>query len=196
MNGSDTVGYLTPTTPPEIEDLALDEFLQSLVVGITGLAGSLVRPRWQPVQLPQPPQAATWAAIGVIDERDQGASVIHFDLGNGYDEETHHVLIEVMVSFYGPSSRGLANLFRDGLNIAQNREQLQLNDMGLVDVDRAVNAPEIVNEVWRQRVDVTFRLRMARISRYAVLNLLSAQGEIVPESGAAEPWDTANHAGP
>jgi len=52
------------TTSP-LMDAALDAVFQALVVGITGLPGTLVRPRWQPVPPTQPSVTTNWAAIGV-----------------------------------------------------------------------------------------------------------------------------------
>jgi len=43
----------------------LEDFMQSLVAGITNLPGNLVRPRWQPQPLPIPPHNVDWAAIGI-----------------------------------------------------------------------------------------------------------------------------------
>jgi hypothetical protein len=189
-NTSATGGYLLPTYIPDIEDLAFDEVLQSIVVGVTGMPGALVRPRWQPVPLPQPEADVDWVAVGITDETEEGSSIEHKPYGEGYDLETTHNLIEVTVSFYGPNSRRTANTFRDGIRVAQNREIMQQNDLGFVDVVRLVAVPELINEVWRQRSDVTFRLRRATVRTYAVENLVKGDGTITPESGEAETWET------
>jgi len=189
-NTSATGGYLLPTFIPDVEDLVFDEILQAIVVGITGMPGQLVRPRWQPVPLPQPEPDVDWIAVGITDENEEGSSIVHKGDGLGYDEETTHNLIEVTVSFYGPHSRKIANTFRDGIRIAQNRELMQQYDLGFVDVMRMVAAPELVNEVWRQRSDVTFRIRRATVRAYPVENLVKGQGVIGLDNRDIENWET------
>lgn len=49
-----TPGYLPPSTSPAY-DAALDQMFHDLVMGITGLTGDLVRPRWQ-AEPPQQPE--------------------------------------------------------------------------------------------------------------------------------------------
>jgi hypothetical protein len=189
-NTSATGGYLLPTFIPDVEDLAFDEILQAIVVGVTGMPGALVRPRWQPVPLPQPEADVDWVAVGITDETEEGSSIVHKGDGLGSDEETTHNLIEVTVSFYGPHARKIANTFRDGIRIAQNRELMQQYDLGFVDVMRLVAAPELVNEVWRQRVDVTFRIRRAMVRVYPVENLVKGQGVIGLDNRDIENWET------
>src|SRR5438477_12482433 len=135
-NDSSTGGYLVPTSAPPLEDDALDEFLQGAVVGMTGLAGTLVRPRWQnPV--PKLREATVdWCAIGIISETPEFSSyTAHYrgepsnpndPTGQGFDLQIRHETLEVMVSFYGPNSRGNAKLFRDGISVGQNRESFFL----------------------------------------------------------------------
>ena len=49
-NTSASGGYLSPTSSPPADDDALSSILHDLVVGVTGLAPTLVFPRWQPQQ--------------------------------------------------------------------------------------------------------------------------------------------------
>jgi len=205
---SSTGGYLQPFSQVT-DDLNLDEFFQGVVRGISGISGQYVRPRWLPVPQPEPPVNVDWVAIGVIDEIPDGnAQVQHFkgtpanyydDTGDGFDEEQRHVVLELMASFYGPNARRLANLFRDGLYIAQNREQLILAGMAFVNADTARHVPELINNVWRNRVDLTFRVRRVILRVYGVENLLEGVGTIVTDQGSVEgeargtePFDTAN----
>ena len=58
-NTSATGGFLSPlSTPAPLEDQALADFFQQYVAGITGIAGNLVRPRWQ-AEPPNIPQVAS-----------------------------------------------------------------------------------------------------------------------------------------
>lgn len=68
MTDSSTGGYLTPApAPAPLQDRTLYEALQAAVVGITGLDGTLVRPRWQAEPSLVPEAATCWIAIGVTD---------------------------------------------------------------------------------------------------------------------------------
>lgn len=87
-------------------------------------------------------------------------------------------------SFYGPNSHRYAGILRDGLSIAQNREPLQLRDMGLVDVGAVVSVPSLVQQRWIRGADLTIRVRREITREYAILNLNSAQGAI-----NGDPWE-------
>lgn len=195
-------GYLAPidATP---QDADFEDQLQAVVVGITGIAGNLVRPRWQPKPPKLPDQATNWAAIGVISQKvATRAAVMHhpgdLDLGNGqtshgYDELQQHEVVEIMASFYGPGSGGYAARFRDGLMIAQNREAMFLRNMALLDATDVVQAADLINEQWIRRFDLTFRVRRAITRIYPVENLLSAQGDLIGEDRITQPFDTNDH---
>jgi len=159
-NDSSTGGYLVPSSPPPLEDSALDAILQGVVVGITGLPGTMVSPRWQPVVRKQPEAVVDWCAIGVVSETPEfSAYTRHWPgepsdpddrAGQGYDEQIRHETLEVMASFYGPNSRGNANMFRAGLAVAQNREALYFQNMNFVSTDcKIINSS--VGSHWREK---------------------------------------------
>lgn len=190
-NTSATGGYLAPENTTALYDGAFDDFLQAVVVGVTGIAGAYVRPRWQEVMPVQPEMAVTWAAVGVYQiEADDNLVVRHFPNGtgqtypDGYNETQRHEILQAMVSCYGPDAMGLCARVRDGLGIAQNREQLQLAGVTIYSVDPIVSVPELVNNRWLNRADMTFRLRRFVGRKYQVLNLVSAQGSYVADGGA------------
>jgi hypothetical protein len=198
MPDSSTGGYLAPavTTPPT-EDVDLDTQLQAIVVGIAGLDGTLVRPRWQPVPPKQPAPTVNWCAIGVVSTApDDNSAIVHHPDGDGYDELQRHEQIDALASFYGPLAGTNAAIFRDGLWIAQNREVMLVQGFGLVSTDPALQVPELVNQAWIKRVDIHFRLNRIVSRTYQVLNLLSASGTIITEQGSVsgpqvstEPWE-------
>jgi hypothetical protein len=173
-----------PTPPPPPEDRALDHILHGLVVCTTGLPGNLVLPRWQTPAPKMPECDVDWCGIGVIRETPEfNGAIIHWprnaDNPDGFDEYQRSVEIEVMASFYGPNARGNSNRFRDGLFIAQNREDLFRNGLALADTNMpGVFAPELINNKWFQRIDSTFAVRLFIDRFYAVLNLLRAVGTI------------------
>jgi hypothetical protein len=184
-NDSSTGGYLSPSSAPPLEDTALDFFLQGAIVGIIGLPVDMVRRRWQPTVPKEPENTVDWCAIGVVSETPEySAYTRHWrgepsnpndHAGQGYDEQIRHEVLEIMASFYGPNSRGNAKLFRDGISVAQNRESFYLQNMNFVSTDcKMVNAPELINEKWFRRVDLTFLIRREIDRTYPVLNILSA----------------------
>src|SRR5450830_286484 len=98
---SSTGGYLAPGGATPVDDAALDAVLQGFVAGVTGLPGSLVRPRWQPTVPKQPPLDANWCAIGVTDtDPDAVPTILHNGAGNGVDNLYRNEVITVLASFY------------------------------------------------------------------------------------------------
>lgn len=175
-NTSATGGYIQPasTAVPE-EDLALDVILQDMVAGITGLAGEMVRPRWQPTQARMPEVTANWCAIGVNMIRpDDNAAISHDPTGDGADSLVRHEDIELLSTFYGPEAAMRAAMLRDGLQIAQNREALTANGIGFVTAGEVRAVPELVNQQWVRRQDLPITLRRIVRRAYPVLNILSA----------------------
>lgn len=88
MVDSSTGGLLAPSGPPgpaPVEDDKLTDILQELVAGITGLAGTLVRPRWQPRPDPLPAYNVNWVGMGISDRQsDAFPSVQHEYYQAGY----------------------------------------------------------------------------------------------------------------
>lgn len=184
-------GYLTPTsTNNELNDEYLRRFLQTVVAGITGMPGNLVRPRWQPDPPNEPDFDKDWAAIGVINrERDVFSAVLHTTdgLGNGMDSVVRNQILDILSSFYGPNSEANSELFAMGLSLEQNREAIRLNGFGLVSVEETLVVPALLKERWLMGMDIRFRLRRQQIYGYSIPNLNSAQGSIVTDAGFTVP---------
>lgn len=190
-NTSASGGYLRPITPAPAEDAALDDILQAACKGITGIDGALVRPRWQAEPPNLPPQDTDWAAIGVTKKPFDTYVAEIQDGPEGGDGETiliRHESMEALVSFYGPNCQANASVFRDGLFIAQNREQLQAAGIELVEVGDLTRVPELIKNLWFDRCDVPFEVRRAVTRTYAVLNLLSAEG-VVTSGALTSPFE-------
>ena len=189
-NDSSTGGPLVPgsqITPP-LEGASFEDFLQAVIVSLTGLPGAQVIPRWQPEPPDLPPRDSTgegvdWVAYGIQEEYpDTYAAIVHHPSvgpAPGYDEMQRHETVDLLLSFYGPDADLYTGLFRDGLQIPQNREIFQLNAMGLVDTGRAINVPEMIKGKWWKRLDMTWTLRRQIRRSYPILDLLSAGGSIV-----------------
>lgn len=195
-NTSATGGYLAPEgSPASAVDAAHDAQLQALVAGVTGLAGNLVRPRWQPTVPKQPEPDVDWCAIGVTTSDSSTFAVIeHVSTGDGSDTFRRHETLEILCSFYGPNCRGLAARLRDGLQVPQNREVMRAQGMAFAEASRIVALPEFVNQQWIRRADITVILRRQVDRVYPVLNVLEAVGTIRPDADrSGTPFDTANH---
>ncbi|GAA7770980.1 hypothetical protein RN01_29835 [Cupriavidus sp. SHE] len=175
-NTSATGGYLAPTAPVPPEDDALDDLLQAMVAGVTGLDGKMVRPRWQQTVPKQPEPAVNWCALGITAQtNDAGPAIQHDGDGDGSDTYIRHQEIELLCTFYGPAAKGYAQRLADGMAIPQNGEQLGLNDMKFASASEIRAVPDFVNQQWVRRYDLTLVLRRKITRTYAVLNLLSAE---------------------
>lgn len=184
-NTSATGGPLLPSNTQHVplEDLALILVFQGLVVGMTGLDGSLVRPRWQPKPPNMPANDVSWCALGIQDQQgDTFAYIEHDGRGAGQDILQRNEIVEMLCSFYGPNAGMNASLVRDGLSIAQNREPLQLNGMGLISVEPFRAVPALINNQWYNRLDMPIFVRREILRTYPVLNILSAVGTITAEA--------------
>ncbi|CAR54930.1 phage neck terminator protein [Burkholderia cenocepacia] len=184
MNDSSTGGYLAPAVDaPPPEDDALDDLVHDLIAGITALPLDLVRPRWQSKVPKQPEPSVNWCAFGVQEqEPDAGPVIQHDGAGDGHDTYIRHQDIDVMCTFYGPNGKGYAQRLADGLAVPQNREQLQLQDMAFVGVGAIRPAPDLVNQQWVRRYDMTVKLRRKVTRTYAVLNLKSVQASTTTDA--------------
>jgi hypothetical protein len=183
MADSSVAGYLQPTGTAPPEDADLDSIFQQLLVGITGLPGNMVRPRWQAIVPKQPEPATNWCAVGVTGiEHDANSYEQHNPAGNGSDSLIRHEIITVLCSFYGAGALNFASQARDGMYVAQNNSTLDQFEMGLVEVGSIVTAPELVNQQWIRRFDLSMRIRRRVVRTYPILNILSAQATAKSET--------------
>lgn len=186
-NTSATGGYLAPAaSPAPLEDDALDDFLQELVAGVTGMPGESVFPRWQPDVPNLPGFPEDWCGMGIVRQTaDTFAVMQHFceneldPPGNGFDQLQRQERIDLLCSFYGPNCRGNASRLRDGLQVRQNLEQLQLAGMGLVETGDIVMLPTLVKERWQKRVDLPVVIVRQIRRQYGALNLLKVNKIVV-----------------
>lgn len=184
MNSSGTGGYLIPISAPPIDGDELDALLQAMVVGIVGLPGDLVRPRWQPTVPKQPPISTDWAAIGVmswegtdfpVEERTEPSVTAP----GGTDLLTVWKTITVLASFYGPHGSANANALHDGVYPAQNREALQAAGIDVVHAGTVTNASYQQNLQWIRRYDIPVTLRAKVARTFKILSIVSAPDVII-----------------
>ncbi len=198
-NDSSTGGYLQTSSALPPSDAALDAIFQQLVVGITGMVGSLVRPRYQliPQQVPEP--TVDWCAIGVLDETPEQGAVnaftVHEGGASGMDEGFSTTYenndLNVLASFYGPNAMSNAAALRSGLGVSQNREQLYLQGIALVELPkRASKRPELINMQMQMRADLSLWFRRNIAEVWPIENLVAAQGTIVANNGVDTATET------
>jgi len=173
-NSSSTGGYLVPAgSPAPVEDDALDDLFQAVVVAITGLAAASVRPRWQAVAPKQPEPGTDWCSIGVMESNEDTFPYIgHTPDGNGSDDFMAHEELGVLASFYGPNAKKYAGMLRDGLKIPQNTESLASGLIRWVSCGPVHTTPELFNQQWIHRQDMTIQFRRKVVRSYPVENLL------------------------
>lgn len=172
-NTSTEAGWLTPTSGDPAYDEALDRLLSQWMRNVSGLPAKMVMPRWQKDQPALPPVDTNWCAFGVtgwpIDDSpaftsqtDEGAQV------------WRHETFECMASFYGPAGMAFASRFRDGISVQQNNDQLNTLGLSLGDYTGLTPFPELINQQWVRRYDMTVRLRRKVIREYGIKSLVEA----------------------
>lgn len=191
-NTSATGGYLSPNAAPApAQGQALLRVLQPWIAALTGLDGTLVRPSWQGEPPPMPPAnpawnpasqlpaSNCWCAVSVPRRTGDAYPATVHDDANGVDHLYRNEMLEALASFYDVGYDGLADemadRFRDGAAISQNREALNLLGYFLVEVPtEALVVPVLKSERWVYRVDVPFRVRRTNARDYPVLSLAKA----------------------
>jgi hypothetical protein len=182
-NDSTASGYLVPSSPPPDSDIDLEDIFHDLVVGIVGLTGDLVRPRWQtfPANTPDP-QEVNWASFGVeIGARQWDAVVTHDPNANGNSGESSvagSVTLRCNFSFYGINSQANLGLLRDGIALGQNRDVLESKGIKFIEWADPVNLPSLVKNSWARRVDLKGTFVRLVTRTYGVRNIASATVDI------------------
>jgi hypothetical protein len=186
-NNSTTGGFLAPTsTGGDLNDAALQDFLQTIIVGIVGLPGNLVRPRFQD-EPPNPPDYGTdWCAIGPgTRQRDPFSAVIQNSTNTKVIRNRE---LEILASFYGPQAETNGELLAMGFEVPQNREALQYANAAwtgfnlISGVRGPVIAPALIKGRWYYRADYSFSIRQQQQYTYPVETLEEAKGTIDLES--------------
>ncbi len=101
-NTSATGGPLTPTSTQALPgDVTLVQYIQNLLVQLSGIAGTLVRPNWQENPPKTPAISENWIAFGItVFNPDPYAFT--GDNGDGEQIFARQEGIDVECSFYGP----------------------------------------------------------------------------------------------
>lgn len=178
MKTSQTGGYILPSeTTPIPRHLNLTQFIQTVLVGISGIDGTLVRPKWQTEPLKQPPLETNWLAFGVgVGKPD--ANAYTGQKPDGTTTSQRHEELEVSLTFYGPEAMEYAGLVRDGFQIQQNLDGLRSANMGFVETTLARHIPDLVNERFLNRVESSVILRREVQRLYPITSFVTASGTV------------------
>lgn len=172
-NTSTQAGYLTPIAPGPDYDEELERALNRWVLGITSLPAGNVRPRWTPTQPPLMPADVDWCAVGISGfVGDDNPAVTRQTEDSA--ELWRHEVTECLASFYGPHSQRIASIFRDGLTLSQNNDQLIAVGLSLGSIGDIIPFPELINNQWVRRYDIAVRLRRKVIRQYGIKSLVDA----------------------
>ena len=186
MPNSSTGGYLLPTSTPPLDDALLDQFFHDLIMGVTGLGATLIRPRWQPEPGNMPAAGSTWVAQGVTNRGDDVVAWTGFNSVTGVYTIARNQELTNLVSIYGAAASATEAILRDGLSLAQNREHMNSLGFAFVKVGETRNMSLMLNERWQKRIDVELTFRRFFTREYAVLPLLSAATTITTNTGFVE----------
>ncbi len=177
-NTSATGGYLLPSTTSGLPgSLTLDQFIQTVLVGISGIDGTLVRPRWQEAPPANPPLSTNWIAFGVALDAPDIYAYVGVNPDTSVSSQRQQGL-EVQCCFYGPNAIDNATLVCDGFQIQQNLEALRAANMGFVETGQILHVPELVNERYINRYEMAVVLRREIQRTYPILSIVSATGTI------------------
>lgn len=177
-NTSATGGYLVPTSSTALPGgLTLAQFIQTILVGISGISGQLVRPKWQKNAPKQPDVDVNWIAFGIVEGKPDANAHVSLDASNINHSQRHQDL-EIQCSFYGPDAMDVAGQLQDGFHIQQNLEAMRAGKMGFVSTGSAMHVPDLVNERWVNRIEMSVFLRREIQRSYPVLTLVSASGTV------------------
>lgn len=173
MGNSSHVGYLT--TVPQV--LNVTQFIQTVIVGITGVKGQLVRAKWQLNPIEQPDVNTNWIAFQITNNIADANAAVQTDKDGNTNLERSESL-EVSCSIYGPNCYEIAGQLRDGFQIQQNLAALRAAKMGFTAVSQLSRSPDLVNERWVDRIEMSIVLTR-RIQRdYPILTFSSSKGSI------------------
>ena len=104
-----------------------------------------------------------------------------------------HEEVEVQCAFYGPDCEEYSAIVRDGLQLSQNLEALRSVNMGFVGTSAAMQVPDLTNERWVDRFEMTVTFRREILRSYPILSLASVSGSItasLSDSIQTVDWDT------
>lgn len=203
MNDTASGGFLKPhpqpptlvTSPP---GLTFIQFIQQLLVALSGFDGTLVRPEWQQEPPKAPDINVNWLAFGLGSATPDNNAYVAIEKNGNVDTPTvqRNELIPIIVSVYGPDAYDNIGLIRDGFQLTQNLTTMRQANVGFGYDTPAQHIPDFYNERWFDRWRCEFFVRRQIQRSYPLLSFLSANGIIYTQTATNEnyelPFDSAN----
>lgn len=189
MNNKSTSGGIILPHPkaPKLEtappNLTLVQFIQTILVGLSGIPGPFVRPEWQPEEPKQPDIGVDWIAFGIKSNLPDANAYQSID-NEGATTLQRQETLTISLSVYGPQAMDTISLIRDGFQIPQNSSSLKKANMGYVDVTESHHVPDLVNERWIDRYVCDIILHRYIVRNYPILDFISATGTVYSETAA------------
>lgn len=184
VSDSSQAGYLAPAPSAAAYDVALEDLFQATLSGITGIPGSNVRPRYQRDPPPRPAVDVDWVAFGVaLEDEDWNAYRFMDGSGNYFVERTEFITLSA--SFYGPNCMANERLWRDGLAIDQNLDDLVAAGVNFREVAKPAVLPALFKDLWQKKVDTKATFTRWSSRQYPVLSFTSATVTVLTDSGVA-----------
>ena len=173
-----------PPAPTPAEDLDLDGLFQPVIVGITGLDPTLVRPRWQPIPPKQPDQKTNWISFGTYEAApDAGPYLQTVSTEPGSILSIRHEVLRVLVSCFGPEATAYAAGLRDGLGIPDNIDILRPFDIAFRGVSGSLRTfSTLVNQIQLRQCDMTLIFARKVTRSYGIHTIQSATIHLVDDT--------------
>ncbi|MFO3907578.1 hypothetical protein AAHD62_24190 [Enterobacter hormaechei] len=173
MNDTTQPGYLTPTGPAPQYDQGLEREISRWIRGVSGLPDGMAMSRFTDPQPTIPAQGSSWCGFNISDFQDAAnpASVTKDD---DTDYQWQYETLVVLCCFYGPDGQAYAKTFRSGLFVPQNNAELNRVGLTVGEVGRIIPAPELINNQWQRRYDLSVTLRRKVEREYGIKSILSA----------------------
>ncbi|AIR07168.1 bacteriophage protein [Cedecea neteri] len=172
-NDSTTAGYLTPVGDLPKYDEALEREISRWIRGVSGLAKEFVFSRWTDPQPQIPKNGINWCGFG-ITSMPRPVTLANIQTTEEESEQWSWETVVVICCFYGPQGASIAATFREGIYVAQNNAELNKTGLSLVDTSPLISAPELINNQWVRRYDLTATLSRKNIRTYNIRTIQSA----------------------
>lgn len=190
---SSTGGYLVASSPPPLSDQNLNRVLHDLIAGITSYPNELVRPSWYKNPQPTPSSDTDWVSYGITNIIPD-SNIFEQISDDGLSENfIRHEQFDVDCIFYGDNAQLFASALRDGLALSQNNEVLYQLGMAFIGSNNMIHTPELINDIFYNRVDYSFTIRREVKRTYPILSFLAAYGQIYANIGVdkviIDPWE-------
>ncbi|MGU3521580.1 hypothetical protein ACLBW2_00535 [Enterobacteriaceae bacterium C23F] len=179
-NDSTTRGYLTPVGDGPKYDEELEREISRWIRGVSGLPAALVFPRWTDPQPDIPNNGITWCGFGITTV-PQPLSQSDVQVSDEESEQWTWELVTVICCFYGPKGSGTASIFRSGIFVEQNNAELNRVGMSVREAGTIYSLPELINNQWVRRYDLTVTLSRKNIRTYNIKSI--ADGNVAISTG-------------